>query len=99
MACAAIHLVLSYAFNFDFVYGTPNRLDDWLGLAGKSAWDGGFFGPIGWAIPMLPGENSNADKLARAARSASRRGGRKRYWLFSFPVARLPAFTPAKEYP
>ncbi len=55
IGCAAIHLVLSYAFNFAFVYGTPNRLDDWLGLAGKSAWDGGFFGPIGWAIPMLFG--------------------------------------------
>jgi hypothetical protein len=55
LACAALHLVLSYAFNFDFVYGTPNRLDEWLGLTGKSAWDGGFFGPIGWAIPMLFG--------------------------------------------
>jgi predicted acyltransferase len=55
IACAAIHLLISYAFNFNFVYGLPNRLDDILGLTGKSAWDGGFFGPIGWAIPMLFG--------------------------------------------
>jgi predicted acyltransferase len=55
MACAAVHLVLSYWFNFAFVYGTPNGLDEILGLTGKSAWDGGFFGPIGWAIPMLFG--------------------------------------------
>lgn len=55
IACAAIHLVISYWFNFAFVYGLPNGLDNWLGLVGKSAWDGGFFGPIGWAIPMLFG--------------------------------------------
>lgn len=55
IGCAAVHLVLSYWFNFAFVYGTPNGLDEWLGLTGKSAWDGGFFGPIGWAIPMLFG--------------------------------------------
>jgi predicted acyltransferase len=55
IGCAAIHLLLSYWFNFAFVYGTPNGLDEVLGLTGKSAWDGGFFGPIGWAIPMLFG--------------------------------------------
>jgi predicted acyltransferase len=55
IACAAIHLLISYGFNFAFVYGTPNRLDTLLGLNGESAWDGGFFGPIGWAIPMLFG--------------------------------------------
>jgi hypothetical protein len=55
IACAAIHLVISYLFNFNFVYGEPNWLDSLVGLTGKSAWDGGFFGPIGWAIPMLFG--------------------------------------------
>ena len=52
---AAFHLIISYFFNFAFVYGKPNGLDSFLGLSGKSAWDGGFFGPIGWAIPMLFG--------------------------------------------
>ena len=27
ITCAAIHLILSYAFNFNFVYGQPNALD------------------------------------------------------------------------
>ena len=53
--CAVIHIVISYSFNFFFVYGKPNWLDAILGLTGESAWDGGFFGPIGWAIPMLFG--------------------------------------------
>src|SRR5262249_4690827 len=44
IACAAIHLLISYAFNFNFVYGQPNWMDDTIwGLTGKSAWDGGFF--------------------------------------------------------
>jgi hypothetical protein len=30
-------------------------MDDVWGLTGKSAWDGGFFGIIGWSIPMLFG--------------------------------------------
>ena len=55
IGCCLVHLLVSYVFNFSFVYGLPNGLDDWLGLSGRSAWDGGFFGPIGWAIPMLFG--------------------------------------------
>ncbi len=55
IGCAAVHLILSYLFNFAFVYGSRNAVDSLLGLTGKSAWDGGFFGPIGWAIPMLFG--------------------------------------------
>jgi predicted acyltransferase len=55
VACAAVHLLISHWFNFAFVYGQPNWLDDLLGLDGTSAWDGGFFGVIGWSIPMLLG--------------------------------------------
>jgi hypothetical protein len=55
IACAVVHLAISYSFNFFFVYGLPNWMDNLWGLAHKSAWDGGFFGPIGWAIPMLFG--------------------------------------------
>jgi predicted acyltransferase len=55
VALAAIHLVISQSFNFFFVYGAPNWMDDLWGLTGKSAWDGGFFGPLAWAIPMLLG--------------------------------------------
>ncbi len=55
LGCMVVHLALAYFFNFWFVYGKPNGLDTLLGLSGRSAWDGGFFGPIGWAIPMLFG--------------------------------------------
>ena len=55
IACAVVHLVISHWFNFFFVYGKPNWMDDLWGLKGQSAWDGGFFGVIGWAIPMLLG--------------------------------------------
>ncbi|MDR3636571.1 MAG: heparan-alpha-glucosaminide N-acetyltransferase domain-containing protein [Isosphaeraceae bacterium] len=52
---AAAHLALSYAFNFDFVYGRPNRLDDLLGTLGSTAWDGGCFGLLSWGAIMLAG--------------------------------------------
>jgi predicted acyltransferase len=55
IALAGVHLVISHFFNFFFVYGKPNWMDDLVGLPGQSAWDGGFFGAIGWAIPMLMG--------------------------------------------
>jgi predicted acyltransferase len=55
IAFAGVHLIISHFFNFFFVYGKANWMDDLLGLSGQSAWDGGFFGAIGWAIPMLMG--------------------------------------------
>jgi len=55
VVCALVHLLISYSFNFFFVYGKPNWLDDLIGLSGKGAWDGGCFGIIGWSIPMLFG--------------------------------------------
>ena len=50
-----VHLLISQSFNFFFVYGKPNWMDDIWGLTGKTAWDGGFFGIIAWAVPMLFG--------------------------------------------
>jgi predicted acyltransferase len=54
-ACALVHVVISHWFNFFFVYGQPNWLDELLGMTGSSAWDGGCFGIIAWSIPMLFG--------------------------------------------
>ncbi|MDG3002176.1 heparan-alpha-glucosaminide N-acetyltransferase domain-containing protein [Paludisphaera mucosa] len=54
-ACMAVALVLAHSFNVFFIYGLPNWMDDVWGLSGKGAWDGGFFGPLSWAIPMLFG--------------------------------------------
>jgi predicted acyltransferase len=55
IAFALIHLLISQWFNFFFVYGKPNWMDDLWGSTRQSAWDGGIFGMIGWAIPMLLG--------------------------------------------
>jgi predicted acyltransferase len=55
VACAGVHLLISESFNFFFVYGKPNWMDSLVGLTGRSAWDGGFFGVLGWAVPMLLG--------------------------------------------
>jgi predicted acyltransferase len=52
MAC---HVVLSWSFNHEFVYGRPNWLDRYWGAADTRAWDGGFFGTLMWAVPMLAG--------------------------------------------
>lgn len=51
---AGAHLVISYFFNFNFVYGKPNALDSLLGTKG-TAWDGGFFGVLNWSVAMLAG--------------------------------------------
>ena len=49
-----MHVLLSYSFNFDFVYGLPNWMDAYWGGKG-TAWDGGFFGLLSWASLMLAG--------------------------------------------
>jgi hypothetical protein len=51
----ALHVLLSWSFNYDFVYGRPNWMDPLWGTVGKRAWDGGFFGLISWAEVMLAG--------------------------------------------
>lgn len=55
LGLGVLHLLLSGWFNWDFVYGRPNWLDDLLGTQGKRAWDGGFFGLIAWSEIMLIG--------------------------------------------
>jgi len=55
VACMVVHLLISQSFNFFFVYGKPNWMDDIWGLTDKTAWDGGFFGILAWAVPMLFG--------------------------------------------
>jgi Heparan-alpha-glucosaminide N-acetyltransferase, catalytic len=56
IALGAAHLVLSYWFNWNFLYGEN---DTWLSkvwMTGNSrGWDGGFFGPICWAVAMVAG--------------------------------------------
>lgn len=49
------HLLLSASFNVHFVLGAPNWFDTIWGAGGVIAWDGGLFGVLMWAVPMLAG--------------------------------------------
>lgn len=49
------HLVLTYLFNFNYVYGLPNAVDATVGVPGSTAWDGGLFGLLQWAAMILAG--------------------------------------------
>ncbi|MFV2066070.1 MAG: heparan-alpha-glucosaminide N-acetyltransferase domain-containing protein [Pirellulales bacterium] len=55
IACLVAHPVLSYAFNFDMVYGRANVVDALLGTSGMRAWDGGPLGIVSWSVVMLAG--------------------------------------------
>ena len=50
-----VHVIISWSFNYDFVYGRANWMDAYFGAASKRAWDGGFFGLIAWSQIMLAG--------------------------------------------
>jgi len=54
-ACLVVHAWMAHSFNVFFIQGLPNWMDDLMGLTGKGAWDGGLFGFVGWAVPMLMG--------------------------------------------
>jgi predicted acyltransferase len=79
VALGIVHIAISYAFNWDFVYGIN---DNWMSkfwMTGQSrSWDGGFFGPLCWAIAMLAG--TLAYDLVAA--SATRRGAAIRLLLW-----------------
>jgi hypothetical protein len=51
----ALHLVLSYLFYFDFLWATPNWLDQWWGAAGTKGLDGGPLGFLMWGVCQLIG--------------------------------------------
>jgi predicted acyltransferase len=50
-----VHGLISHAFNYDFVHGKPNWLSSYWGVEKARSWDGGFFGVMMWAVPMLAG--------------------------------------------
>lgn len=52
------HVFISYWFNWDYMKGDPNIIDQFLNLKPRSSWDGGFFGNLDWAVVMLAGSLS-----------------------------------------
>ena len=59
------HLLLSYSFNFAFVYGQPNWLNAYWGAARQTCWDGGVFGTMMWGAIMLAGALSHDIVMGR----------------------------------
>jgi hypothetical protein len=55
VACATLHVVLSRAFYFDFMWARPNWLDQYWGAADIRGLDGGPLGFLAWTIPQLLG--------------------------------------------
>jgi predicted acyltransferase len=70
---AVAHILLSYSFNYDFVNGRANWMNAYFGVAKVKAWDGGTFGVISWAIPMLGGTVAYDLISAHGPRVAGRR--------------------------
>jgi hypothetical protein len=82
-ALGVTHLLLSYWFNWDFLYALN---DNWMAkvwMTGDNhGWDGGFFGPLCWAIAMLAG--TLAYDLVIGARSRAAGAWRLIAWGIAF---------------
>ncbi|HEY3855171.1 MAG TPA: hypothetical protein VGO67_12320 [Verrucomicrobiae bacterium] len=68
------HALLCYWFNWGFVRGdATNWMEQLWGTGDDRSWDGGFFGPLCWAVPMLAGTLAydvmrQSDRTGQAAR-------------------------------
>jgi predicted acyltransferase len=74
-----VHCLLSYWFNWDFVYAVN---DTWLSkllMTGDSrSWDGGLFGPLSWGVAMMAG--TLAYDLVMLSGSSAAASGRLFAW-------------------
>ena len=66
------YTIMSHSFNVHFIYNKPNWMNDLWGVKG-GAWDGGFFGIVGWSIPMLIGSLTYDFMASRPPSAAWRR--------------------------
>ena len=77
------HVLLSYWFNWDFLYGIPGN---WMSRAWMTGtdrgWDGGVLGPVCWGVVMLGG--TLAYDLVTAAASRPRAAARLAVWGCGF---------------
>jgi hypothetical protein len=64
------HVVLSYWFNFDFMYNRPSDFDAVWGPCDTRGLDGGPFGILAWAVPQLIGSMAYDVVTSRLARSS-----------------------------
>jgi predicted acyltransferase len=64
------HVVLSYWFNFDFMYDRPSVFDAVWGPCKDRGLDGGPFGILAWTVPQLIGSMAYDVVASRTARSS-----------------------------
>jgi predicted acyltransferase len=67
LVCAALYLVFSDLFYFQFMYARPNWLDQFWGARNVRGLDGGPLGFLAWCIPQLLGSLAY-DAVARGPR-------------------------------
>lgn len=70
--CAVVHVVISLAFYFDFMWARPNALDLWWGAAEVKGLDGGPLGVLAWAIPQIAGSLAYDAVASRRGRAVPR---------------------------
>ena len=61
------HMLFCYSFNFAFMFGQPNWLNEYWGAATKGCWDGGVFGTMSWGAIMLGGGLTHDLVVGRSA--------------------------------
>ena len=80
------HCLLSYWFNWDFLYGVNGNWMSNVWMTGDDrGWDGGIFGPINWGIVMLGG--TLAYDLVAASASPAAAISKLAMWGFAFMAA------------
>ncbi len=74
IAYAALHWAICAWFNWEFVYGVNDNWMSRLWMTGDChSWDGGVFGPLAWAVPILAGTLAYDLVQGAASTSASAR--------------------------
>lgn len=67
------HMLFTYSFNFDFIFGQPNWLNAYWGVPKQTCWDGGCFGTMNWAAIMLGGALAHDIMIGRPSAAAATR--------------------------
>lgn len=49
------YILMNYSFDYSFQEGDANWMNAYFGADERNSWDGGFFGPLAWSIPILAG--------------------------------------------
>jgi hypothetical protein len=72
VALGVTHCLISYWFNWDFLYGVPGNGMSRAWMTGDDrGWDGGIFGPLNWGVVMLGGTLAYDLVTASASRAAA----------------------------